>query len=199
MADRPPPGAALRDACVVEALRVIASEGLEALSLRAVARRLGVSHQAPYKHFPSRDHLLAEAIRRCLQDFARDLRSAGEGLDAEAAMQGLGRAYLGYARARPLEYRLMFGTPWPEAARDLDLEEDARAAFDVLCDRLGAVRPDLSGAGLDREAMFVWSVMHGVAGVLESGSMRYLGMDAVEQDASVAHVMGVVDDVIRRG
>lgn len=49
----------LREACVIAAQEVIAEKGVENLSLRDVARKLGVSHQAPYKHYPSRDHLLA--------------------------------------------------------------------------------------------------------------------------------------------
>jgi AcrR family transcriptional regulator len=49
----------LREACVKQALEIIAKGGIDSLSLRDVARRLGVSHQAPYKHFPSRDHILA--------------------------------------------------------------------------------------------------------------------------------------------
>ena len=52
----------LREACIAEAFRIIEDAGLEALSLREVARRLGVSHQAPYKHFPSRDHIVAEIL-----------------------------------------------------------------------------------------------------------------------------------------
>ena len=164
--------APLSERCLDEALRVIAADGVEALRLRAVARRLGVSHQAPYKHFASRDHLLAEVIRRCLRGFADHLEAAGAGVDAAADMTALGHAYIGYALARPLEYRLMFATPWPEVAFEADLGSDARASFDVLCERLGGVRPDLAGGALDRHAMFVWSAMHGVAGVLESGSMR---------------------------
>ena len=60
----------LREACLVEAMAIIEQEGLEKLSLREVARRLGVSHQAPYRHYPSRDHLLVEVMRRCFRDFA---------------------------------------------------------------------------------------------------------------------------------
>ena len=54
----------MREACVEEALAIVGEAGLEALSLREVARRLHVSHQAPYKHFPSRDHILAEVVGR---------------------------------------------------------------------------------------------------------------------------------------
>lgn len=186
----------LRDRCLDEALQAIAADGVESLSLRAVARRLGVSHQAPYKHFASRDHLLVEVIRRCLHQFAEHLRASGRGRDAADAMQALGQAYLDYALSRRLEYRLMFATLWPEVAFEADLGTDARAAFDVLCARLAAVRPDLGDKGLERHALFVWSAMHGVAGVLESGSMRYLGMDQAAQAAAVAHVMQVVEQAI---
>ena len=81
----------LREACLTEALDAIREKGVEALSLRDVARRLKVSHQAPYKHFSSKDHLLAEVISRCLRDFADHLKRSGHGdeavpLSAEDAM-----------------------------------------------------------------------------------------------------------------
>ena len=71
----------LRDACIVAAQEIIAERGLENLSLREVARKLGVSHQAPYKHYPSRDHLLAEVMRRCFQH--RFIPPDSERTDAE--------------------------------------------------------------------------------------------------------------------
>ncbi len=63
----------LKEACVLAAHEVIAEHGIEALSLREVARKLGVSHQAPYRHYPTRDHLLAEVMRRCFQQFALEI------------------------------------------------------------------------------------------------------------------------------
>lgn len=188
----------LKDASVEEAIRIIASEGLEKLSLREVSRRLNVSHQAPYKHFGSRGGLLAAVIQRCLRQFATHLRQSGDGLEPEAAMRALGGAYLSYARENWLEYRLMFSTPWPDEAKTLGLNDDARAAFAVLCSRLGAIRPDLSGDALDREAMFVWSTMHGLAGVLESEAMDYLGLTEDQQMESVMHVFQCIDLVIKK-
>ena len=181
-----------------QALSVIASEGLDRLSLREVARRLGVSHQAPYKHFPSRDHLLSEVIRRCLNRFAVVLRESGLGKDGaplapEQAMRGIGEAYLGYAARHPLEYRLMFNTRWPDAAHELGLAEDATAAFGVLRDRIAALRPDFSEETLDMQAMFIWSAMHGVVSVIESDAMRHLSFDEDKARAAVDHVMAQID------
>ncbi len=54
----------VKEACVQAAREVIAEHGVEGLSMRDVSRRLAISHQAPYRHFPSRDHLLAEIMQR---------------------------------------------------------------------------------------------------------------------------------------
>lgn len=188
----------LREACLEQALEAIREKGVESLSLRDVARRLKVSHQAPYKYFASKNHLLAEVIRRCLHEFATHLRGSGfadDGarLSGEQAMRALGHAYLSYAAAQPLEYRLMFMTSWPEEARALGLASDARAAFDVLGDRLQAVRSYDSDADRDRDALFVWSAIHGIASVLQSEAMQYLSFSPSEAEASVLHAMSMID------
>jgi AcrR family transcriptional regulator len=54
----------LRESCVLEAMAIIGETGIEELSLRDMARRLGVSHQAPYKHYHRLDHLSAEIVSR---------------------------------------------------------------------------------------------------------------------------------------
>ncbi len=55
--EKPAEPVPLKEACVQAAHAFIVEHGVEQLSMREVARRLGVSHQAPYKHYPSRDHL----------------------------------------------------------------------------------------------------------------------------------------------
>jgi AcrR family transcriptional regulator len=93
-ADSGPAVGGSREAYLLAAEQVIAEGGLENLSLREVARKLGVSHQAPYKHYRSRDHLLAEVMRRCFQRFAAHL-DAREHFDApEDDLASLGRQYL---------------------------------------------------------------------------------------------------------
>ncbi len=182
-------------------MEVIATKGLEGLSLRAVARELGVSHQAPYKHFTSRDHLLAEVIRRCLRDFAVTLHRSGfspdgSPLPAEEAMQMLGIAYLTFSRENALAYRLMFATPWPEASRELDLAGDARAAFDILTDRLAGLKKYASAADHRADALFVWSAIHGLAGVVESEAMSYLDFDGASSESAIQYAMQMVNRAV---
>lgn len=185
----------LGDACVAEAMAIIATEGPEALSLREVARRLGVSHQAPYKHYPTRDHLMAEVVRRCFRRFAAALEAGGTTASPEADMRALGRAYLGFALGNPLEYRLMFGTPWPAAADHPDLMRDARFSFEVLRERLGRLHAHrgVPADRVDGDAMFVWASMHGLATILASDAATKLALAPTLCGALSEHVMGMVD------
>lgn len=178
---------------------VIAERGVEQLSLRDVARRLGVSHQAPYKHYPSRDHLLAEVIRRCFENFARFLDARKQYTDPEADLESLGRQYLSYAAKHPLEYRLMFGTPWPDPTVHAGLVKDAVHAFDVLRGVLRRLHGD--GAKqrerVDLDAMFIWSSMHGLAGITNSQVMGRLQLAPRVRGQVAVHVMTMMSIALR--
>jgi len=181
----------LREACVVAAREAIAEHGIEHLSLRDVARRLGVSHQAPYKHYPSRDHLLAEVMRRCFQGFAAHLDARAHHDDPAEDLGALGRQYLGYAREHPLEYQLMFGTPWPQSAEHPELVRDAVHAFDVLREVLRRMHGS-SAAQRERvelDALFIWSTMHGLAGVMNGSCVDKLDLKASVLQRAMPHVM----------
>ncbi len=184
----------LREACVAAAHAVIAQRGIENLSLRDVARQLGVSHQAPYKHYPSRDHLLAEVIRRCFQRFAAHLSAGLHGADPKADMDSLGGSYMAYAMANPLEYRLMFGTPWPDTAQHPDLLRDARHSFDVLREAIARMRGHAGApkAEHDLDAMYVWASMHGLATILQSNVMDKLALKPAVLKQTVPHAMMLV-------
>ncbi|MFW2357210.1 TetR/AcrR family transcriptional regulator [Hydrogenophaga sp.] len=192
--ETPSPPLDLRDACVEAAREAIAAHGIENLSLRDVARRLGVSHQAPYRHYPSRDHLLAEVMRRCFERFAAFLDAREPHDDARQDLEALGRQYLGFAQMHPLEYRLMFSTPWPEAAEHPDLVRDATHTFDILRQVLRRVH----GAGAQREAvdldaLYIWSTMHGLAGVMNGNCIGQLDLSDTVHRQAVEHAMSMVD------
>ena len=190
----------LKEACVQVAREVIAEQGVEGLSMRDVARRLDISHQAPYRHFPSRDHLLAEIMRRCFEDFANFLDVKAK-VHSNDALRGMGEAYMTYAAQKPLEYRLMFGTPWPEPAAHPELVKHAVHAFDVLRQSL------LKKNGLQKnakkkaelQAMFIWSVLHGLATIEQSNVMQHLVLSKGVQAHSKDFMLCMIQSALESG
>ena len=68
----------LKEACAQASRAFIAANGIEKLSLREIARELDVSHQAPNRHFESKDHLLAAVIARCFRDHLDERTLSGD-------------------------------------------------------------------------------------------------------------------------
>jgi hypothetical protein len=88
----------------------------------------------------------------------------------------MGHAYLDYAQKKPLEYRLMFGTPWPEPAQHPELIANAVHAFDILRNSLRETQGDTpeQQARADLDALFIWSALHGMASISNADVMRHL-------------------------
>ncbi|MBI1238145.1 MAG: TetR family transcriptional regulator [Alphaproteobacteria bacterium] len=167
----------LREACLAEAAAIIERDGLEALSLREVARRLAVSHQAPYKHFASRDHLLAALVARAYAAFASALEARPRSSDPWADMAAMGEAYFAYARAHPRQYRLMFGAKLPDPADHPEMMREAKAAFGLLEKAIAALpRGPRSRGACRHDALFVWSTIHGLATILLTDSAQTIAM-----------------------
>ncbi len=190
----------LKEACIQAAREVIAERGVEGLSMRDVARKLDISHQAPYRHFPSRDHLLAEIMRRCFEDFANFLDQSAKA-QSDDELRGMGEAYMAYAARMPLEYRLMFGTPWPEPAAYPELVKHAVHAFDVLRQNLLKQHGKKKGARKQAElkAMFIWSALHGLATIEHSNVMQHLVLSKGVQEQSKDFMMFMIQTVLESG
>jgi AcrR family transcriptional regulator len=183
----------LREGCVAEAFAIVGEGGVESLSLREVARRLRVSHQAPYKHFASRGHILAEIVRRAFDHFAEALDACPHSDDPGRDSFRMGGAYLEYARAHPLHYRLMFGSPLPDPAQHPEMMRSARHAFSLLrkgLERLFRAREVPPGAlDLDLESIFIWSSLHGLASLAETDALKTLDLTPETRAALGAHAL----------
>lgn len=151
----------LRDSLLDAAAQLLAQNGAQALTLREVAKAAGVSHAAPYHHFPSREHLLAAVAAQAFAGLAAAMAAA----DADGARsQGLRlmdicEVYVEFARARPAQFRLMFGPLLAQKSRYPDLKQAAEAAFNVLV---------MAATAFDAErgpelALTGWSLAHGLA------------------------------------
>jgi AcrR family transcriptional regulator len=200
MAD-PIRGTDLKEACVTEALAIIDKQGLEHLSLREVARRLGVSHQAPYKHFLSRDHILAEIVARAFEGFALHLDAHAKSDDPESDLGHMGQAYLAYARKHPLQYRLMFGTPLPDGEAHPEMMLQAKHAFELLCEGLSR-KARAAGRLPIREtilldALFIWAGLHGLASILGSSTTGTLQLPKSVLAKAPQHLLSRFGDALR--
>jgi AcrR family transcriptional regulator len=153
----------LRAALVQSALELLTEIGVEALSLRAVARRAGVSAMAPYRHYPDKEALLAAVATRGFEGLREALQAADMALGKEALV-AQAVAYVRYALANPALFRLMFSAKRTASHPGLDAAGDA--AYAVLAQRVAALTP-----GDEREArtLGAWSLVHGLASLYLDG------------------------------
>lgn len=169
----------LRAELVRVAGEILDEGGTGALTLREAARRAGVSHGAPYRHFADREALLAEVVAQGFVQLAAALRDA-----APEGGHAVARAYLGYALARPRRYRLMFAGGASSARR-----AGLVAQADSLLRMFAQSMPRLGDTERTRHAATAaWSLLHGLALLLIDG---YLGLAPEGADAE-----GLVREVV---
>ena len=168
----------LRRALVDEALVLLAESGDGGFSLRELARRVGVTANASYRHFANNDALLqalvSEGFRR-LSAAQRDAEALAA--DEEKLLAG-GRSYLRFAHANPALLRLMFSVIPPHRRGD-ELSEASQAAFETLRQ---AVARGWSGGEPDpdsvtRAALRAWALVHGLGQLLLDGQLDWLEED----------------------
>jgi AcrR family transcriptional regulator len=173
----------LREAMVEAALNMIRDRGPGGFSFAEVARAVGVSGAAPYRHFRDRNALVAEIARQGFVNLEADLaRAWNDGKPgAAAALESCGRAYLGFARREPASYAAMFHPGFPiedvaelAAASDRAFAVVRRAADRVTASAVGERKPPALMV-----ALHVWSLAHGIASLYigdPSGTRRKLPM-----------------------
>lgn len=163
----------LRSAAIALGLEKLASQEVPDLGLRAIARELGVSATALYRHFASKDALLealaGEGIRQLGRSQVAAAAAAGGGY---AAFQATGVAYVEWAVANPALFALTFACkPGPDMA---DADADDNDAFRQLQAGISGVLPQLE-PGSDRAsaAIHAWSLVHGLANLILAGQVAY--------------------------
>lgn len=162
-----------RAAILAAAVELLAEEGQDAFSLRAVAARCGMTAPAMYRHFLDREALLAAARAAARHRVARGLLRAARPGDAPiAALRRTGEAYLRIADRQPHLYRALFLSapdgPRPDPGTAAAMPENG---FGVLVERVRAAQ----AAGLrSREdavgvALTLWAAVHGLAALHLAG------------------------------
>jgi len=170
----------LKNALLNAARAILEEESLAALSLRAVARKAGVSHAAPYRHFPNHEALLVELAMEGFAELRAEIASAASSPGAESdRIANLGAAYMRFVARRPALARLMFGPQLPNRDGFPALGE----AADAIGEEIGAALHD-SALGLA-----VWAAVHGLAmlileNVIDLGQRRS-GLDVLPSRAEI--------------
>lgn len=167
----------LRQALIDAAFELIEKRGVPALSLREVARRVGVTHAAPKRHFADRGSLvaaLAEQGFRGLAAHVQAVRSSRRPRDSAEQLRALGVAYIEYAIAHPAHLRVMFSPEVADKTRYPELQRAADTVRDMLHGGIEkAQRESLVARGDPNLLAFAaWSMVHGCATLLIDGQAR---------------------------
>jgi AcrR family transcriptional regulator len=153
----------LRHALVDEAMRVLAESGPAGLTLRELGRRLGVTHAAAYAHFPDKSALLREVGNVGFGRLSAVLAEArASAATPRAALVAMGRAYVGFARAEPDLYRLMFADDALAHDEECEMAPNGEAAFGILVEAVAALKPRTPDEVRDA-AVTVWAMVHGLS------------------------------------
>lgn len=155
----------LRRALLDAALGLLAEQGAESLTLRAVAREAGVSQTAPYRHFKDRSALIGdvavEAFARLGTAIESAVRTGPAGVPA--LERGLA-AYVRFGHLHPAEYRVMFGPELAGRPDRPDVPAAAEGVFRILRDGIARlqVRGLLAGGDPVLMAIAAWASVHGL-------------------------------------
>ncbi len=144
----------LRNGLLDAARTILEEESLAALTLRAVARKAGVSHAAPYRHFPNHEALLVELSVEGFDELRMAIAEAAKGQGHESEkIANIGAAYMRFVAQRPALARLMFGGQLPN-----------RDQFPALGLKADSIGEEIGNALHDSAlGLAVWASVHGLA------------------------------------
>lgn len=192
----------LRNAMVAAAVAAARQHGPDAVVVRDIARQVGVSHNAGYRHFASRDELLAavaeaglqELADRCLAGLAAVAKKRDPKALARARLRAVGRAYVGFATSEPGLFRATWiGTDAIPDPGQVPPEPDSSEAYRLL----GRILDELVEAGAvpashrPYSEVVAWSAVHGLSTLIIDGPLA--GLPQSEIDRIVERLCDVID------
>jgi len=199
----------LRDALVEAAVDVVREGGPEALALRELARRVGVSHAAAYRHFADREALVDVVAQRALQTFVERIRERLATIDesdpvtrARRRLVEIGVAYVGFALTESGLFRLLF-TAYPDAPDGNAPDGKGELAGEDPYAMLNEALDDLVEVGYlderDRVGADVtcWAAVHGFSVLNVEGPLR--GLQEVDRDVALSTMLLGIDRAFGAG
>lgn len=169
----------VRRAVLDSALDIISNEGAEAVSMREVARRAGVSHQAPYHYYGDRAGIFAAIAEEGFQSFTESFRHALT-LPGDVAANCL-QSYVSFAVRHKGHYRVMFRADICGIHTHDDTLKAADEAFLALLDLADAVAPNRDAADAMTFPIALWAQAHGLATLIIDSPL----MDKLPPDTNI--------------
>jgi AcrR family transcriptional regulator len=184
MADRPYHHGNLRAALLGEAERTLREQGIDALSLRDLARQAGVSHGAPRRHFEDRQALLDALAEAGFNRLADEVRAAidGAGEDYQARLRAAAAAYVRFATRDAALLELMFGAK--NAEPSAAVREASERLFTTVGDLIGQGQQagQLPPGDPARLRLLLVATLQGIASLITSGRIQDTQIDALIAD-----------------
>jgi AcrR family transcriptional regulator len=189
----------LRQHVLKASLALIAEGGLDRLSMREVARKAGVSHQAPYHYFSDRGAILAAIAGEGFAKLGQSLAQAAESdADPGKSVEAMGRAYVEFALKHPAYFQVMFredAVPLENHPEARELEDMAFGGLLEGIDKALAAQPE---AVRRKTAIACWALVHGLATLILEGSLaRKVNVPKSKQKQLADEVIGIFASMMR--
>lgn len=177
----------LRQSLIDAAIAIIEAGDLAQLSLREVARQVGVSHNAPYRHFADKDALLSAVAEQGFQKLRLVTdQASNQRVSADQQLKAIGSAYVQFALNNPVYYRVMFSLY--QGRQDEGLSTAMTQAFAVLlnCIRQGQQTGVFRPGDPVSIAQVAWASVHGIAMLIIDGQLSFSQETTPEKFLQVA-------------
>jgi AcrR family transcriptional regulator len=165
----------LKQVLLDSAVALIAEVGSQAFTLRELARRAGVSHNAPYRHFIDKEDLLGAVAAQGFDRLTASMTEAmAGGRTAVERLRLAGQGYVKFALSWPQHIVVMFETPTSHELRP-QYEAAAHRAFQTLLDAISAVQAEggLPAGDPHAFAIAAWAAVHGLAKLSNGGRLPF--------------------------
>lgn len=180
----------LRPALIAAALEVLGERGIAGVTLRETARRVGVTHAAPYRHFADKAALLVAVSERGFNELYEQVTAvyAAAGDNPRDKLTAMARAYIRFAMERPALYRLMIGRRRFEPGEYPSHDEATQKSLSALVDTIrGGQEAGLIREGdPDKLGLVAWASTHGLASILIDGRVQRSAVEEAQELATLA-------------
>ena len=159
----------LKEEMISSACIICEANGHDNMSLRSIAKEANVSQTAPYRHFETKESLLAEVSKRGFEELTDRMKlaiSKGNIKSANDKFLEMGLAYLEFGLEKRKTYDLMH-SPIIDKVQFPELLNAAQGAFDELVQILKELYPGISEDALGKKCIKFWAMMHGLVGLLD--------------------------------